>query len=247
MFFFKDRLFPSSCISPSSIINNSNSIIPIVTDLDNSPQNLTAYKGQLVFSSDESGDVKLKAYDGSEVIDLASSANPPEKAADLITNDMSTWFHDFNVMNSILYYMKGYSAIWKYQLTTIAFTTGYPYTANLSNTNLDIKVKADKDGKAYYVVLADAATAPSAAQVKAATDASGTAVTLSGNTSVYANSEGNFYVEGLTASTSYDIYVVAEDNSANLQSDDTVKDNKIDVTTTASAVLSSSWNICPQW
>ncbi len=114
--------------------------------------------------------------------------------------------------------------------TAPTFASGYPKTANVTHNALDLLVKANENGKAYYIVLADGATAPSAAQVKAGQDNSGTAVAADkkGDFALAANTEASANVTGLAASTAYDIFVVAEDGSSNLTAV-----QKVDVTTPA--------------
>ncbi|MFV3078023.1 DUF4347 domain-containing protein, partial [Niveispirillum fermenti] len=89
----------------------------------------------------------------------------------------------------------------------------------------------DEAGTVYYVVVANNATAPTAAQVKAGQDSTGAVALKSGNST--ANS-GNFdssfsAVTGLTAGTDYDVYFVAEDSAGNLM----VTPVKVDASTTA--------------
>ncbi len=132
------------------------------------------------------------------------------------------------------------------------FTSGYPSTANIAATSFDLIVNQDKAGTAYFVVLSNGATAPSATQVKNGQDASGNSVAanMKGSINVAAGStDYSATISGLTGSTDYDVYVVSEDNSspANLQSSATL----VDVQTAAggsSTVIaeqnfeSGSWN-----
>ena len=117
-----------------------------------------------------------------------------------------------------------------------AWTLTYPKAQAITAVGFDVAVNLDEIGTAYFVVLADAATAPSSAQVKAGTDASDGALasTSKGTISVDAPStEYTGSASSLSASTAYDVYVVAEDDegSPNLQASPT----KIDVTTTVAA------------
>jgi hypothetical protein len=93
----------------------------------------------------------------------------------------------------------------------------WPQADPLSSTSLTVRAKTNETGTAYYVVLADGATAPSAAQVKAGTDSSNAAATAAGSLAITANTEASGPVTGLTADTSYDVYFVAEDAVPNLQ------------------------------
>lgn len=111
------------------------------------------------------------------------------------------------------------------------FTFGYPTSANATDVQFDLVVSLDEQGKVYYVVLADGASSPNAAQIKAGQDNSGSPVPNSGNISVTSNAvDFSKTIAGLSPSTSYDVYTVAEDAVLNLQTNPT----KIDVTTNAS-------------
>ena len=116
------------------------------------------------------------------------------------------------------------------------WTSTYPKSQSETASGFEVAVSLDEIGTAYFVVLADAATAPSSAQVKAGTDA--------GDGAIAATSKGTINVLGpsteytgsassLSASTAYDVYVVAEDDegSPNVQASPT----KIDVNTTVAS------------
>ncbi|MCU4676762.1 cadherin domain-containing protein, partial [Catenovulum sp. 2E275] len=99
--------------------------------------------------------------------------------------------------------------------------------------NLDI----NEGGTVYAIVVVDGAFAPNAAQVKAGVDydmGSGRSAEVISSANVTLNSgsySGTITLTGLTASTAYDIYFIAEDDEGtpNLQSSPT----KLDITTTA--------------
>ncbi|RNF75562.1 DUF4347 domain-containing protein, partial [Marinomonas rhizomae] len=123
--------------------------------------------------------------------------------------------------------------------TTAPTFDSTPAASNIADTTLDLATDINEAGKVYYVVVADGAQAPTAAQVKAGVsygdnNGRGATVVTSGNATVSSGDFSNtFNVTGLTASTSYDIYVVAEDDEGtpNLQSSVT----KVDATTIAPA------------
>ncbi|MBR7889685.1 DUF4347 domain-containing protein [Marinomonas sp. A79] len=135
--------------------------------------------------------------------------------------------------------------------TTLGFTTGAgvdstaptfdttPATSNISTTTFDLTTDINEAGNLYYVVVADGAQAPTAAQVKAGVsygdnNGRGAAVITSGSATVSSGAFSNtFNVTGLTASTSYDIYVVAEDDEGNPNLQSAV--TKVDATTIAPA------------
>jgi len=93
----------------------------------------------------------------------------------------------------------------------------WPQAEQLSPTSITVRAQTNETGTAYYVVLADGATAPSAAQVKAGNDSSNSPATVAGNLALTANTEATGPVTGLTADTSYDVYFIAEDAVPNLQ------------------------------
>lgn len=79
-------------------------------------------------------------------------------------------------------------------------------------------VQLDEAGKAYYVVVANGAALPSAAQVKAGHDSTDSAALKSGTITVSsAGVDAAGTISGLQAHTDYDVYVVAEDSVPNLQ------------------------------
>jgi hypothetical protein len=101
------------------------------------------------------------------------------------------------------------------------WTAEYPKTSAIANSDFNLLVNLDEKGKAYYVVLADGGTVPTAAQVKAGTDGADAAALKSGSINVTsAATEFSVNISGLTAATTYDVYVVAEDIelTPNLQS-----------------------------
>ncbi|WP_262383883.1 lamin tail domain-containing protein [Hymenobacter lutimineralis] len=112
--------------------------------------------------------------------------------------------------------------------TPPTFATGSPSTSAPTGTGFTLSSTINEVGKTYYVVLADGATAPTAAQVKAA---SGTPLASGNFTNPTANTAATSVVGGLSASTAYDVYVVAEDNVPNLQASPV----KLDVTTGSGA------------
>lgn len=91
------------------------------------------------------------------------------------------------------------------------FENSTPVISNLASTSLTLNTDLDEDGIVYYVLLADGATAPSVAEVKAGTGDGGAAAIDFDSGSTTATVK-NFNITGLTASTGYDIYIVAEDD-----------------------------------
>jgi hypothetical protein len=113
---------------------------------------------------------------------------------------------------------------------------GYPAITRVLQTSVDLLIKTNENGKVYYVVLDNAAPAPTAAQVKAGHDANNQNAAISGNGNLTANTLATINVVGLIAGTVYDLYVVAEDNAQNLQATPV----KISVTTITETDLSTA-------
>ncbi|KHN92636.1 ig family protein [Pectobacterium actinidiae] len=105
-----------------------------------------------------------------------------------------------------------------------------PAVANATPSGFDLSGSVSEAGNVYYVVVADGASAPTAAQVIAGQTANGAAATASGsqvlNSAPY---DFSFTLTGLAASTLYDVYVVAKDSNGN----NTVSVVKIDASTTS--------------
>jgi len=103
-------------------------------------------------------------------------------------------------------------------LTAPSFATNYPKTGVIGNNTAEVLVSLNESGIVYYAVLPKDAAAPQASQIKAGTDASGhlLAAGLFGSASIAANTEENFSLTGLTASTAYIAYFAAEDQWGNL-------------------------------
>jgi endonuclease/exonuclease/phosphatase family metal-dependent hydrolase len=116
-------------------------------------------------------------------------------------------------------------------VTPPVFISGFPSTSSIFQSQFDLQIQLDEPGTIYYVVLAHSALAPSPSQVKLGQDESGSAISLSGSLAVSApSSTATKTITGLASGISYDIYVVAEDASSNLQTLTT----KIEVTTSTS-------------
>jgi hypothetical protein len=108
-----------------------------------------------------------------------------------------------------------------------------PAQGTMGSTTGQVTAAISEAGKMYAVILADGATAPSYAQVKAGQDGSGGALAAgfkASNTSVAATTLTTLSFSGLTASTAYDVYIAAEDNAG---TPNTLGPVKVDVTTGA--------------
>ncbi len=81
-------------------------------------------------------------------------------------------------------------------------------------TTLDIEVSTtNANGTLYYVVVPDAATAPSAAQIKAGTDGDDNAATAASSVALTTADVAFPTVTGLGNGTLYDVYLVQEDTT----------------------------------
>ena len=108
----------------------------------------------------------------------------------------------------------------KIDIVAPSFSSG-PSLDNITETSFDVTATLDEKGTVYYVVVADGATAPSASQVKAGTDANDGAPIVSGN-AVDSGTGVILSASGLTSGTNYDVYLAAEDEAGNLQSNATL-------------------------
>lgn len=117
--------------------------------------------------------------------------------------------------------------------TAPLWATTYPKTGNIQQTTLEIKVLVNESGMVYYAVLPDGSSTPSAAEIKEGT-ASG--AYYLGKIKVTASTLATISITGLSENAYFDIFLVAEDSSLNLQADVV----KLDITTgiTASAIIS---------
>ncbi|NVK42832.1 MAG: cadherin repeat domain-containing protein, partial [Oceanospirillaceae bacterium] len=119
-----------------------------------------------------------------------------------------------------------------------SFENSTPTVSNIKQTEFDLSLDLDEAGTFYYVVLANDANAPTSAEVKAGTGASGGATVTFGS----ASAAPDFFTTALggvgvtSASTAYDLYVVAEDAAGNLQSSPV----KVDITTIAAPTVTLS-------
>ena len=110
------------------------------------------------------------------------------------------------------------------------FENGYPFIANVMESSFDIKAKINESGMIYYVILPDGADAPSVSQVLNGEDGSGTAALLASAKSV-SNPDNvqSINISGLSGSTAYDVYLLAEDDFSTPNVQDTT--SLLEVTT----------------
>ena len=116
------------------------------------------------------------------------------------------------------------------------WTSGWPKAENITPTGFSAKVNINTPGTCYLVVLPNGAAVPSSAQVKAGQNAAGTPVAsnLAGTIACAAGStEYILGMNGLSSSTTYNVYYVAETSGV-------LQDNPVMVT-----VLTASGNTAP--
>jgi hypothetical protein len=116
--------------------------------------------------------------------------------------------------------------------TAPSYTSTYPKVDTATSSGFTVRTNLNESGSTYYVVVADGASAPSVAQVKAGQDSTGSAALASGTITVtLAATEYTAAVTGRSASTAYDVYFVSQDTQStpNVQSAVT----KVDISTSA--------------
>lgn len=124
--------------------------------------------------------------------------------------------------------------------TPPTFNSGFPSAFNILQTQFDLLVQSNEIGAGFYVVLTSGAPAPSSTQVKDGQNDQGVIVPLASGFSIpLSNTTAIKTVTGLTAATTYDVYVVAQDGVPNLQASPT----KITITTSAAVVPTISPSI----
>lgn len=103
--------------------------------------------------------------------------------------------------------------------TPPVFSTGFPVTSAHADERFTIEVQADEAGVWKFVVLPNGAAVPSTTMVFAGLAADGSAAVASGGGTIAAagSTVTSLVQTGLHASTAYDVYVAAEDNTGNRQ------------------------------
>lgn len=93
----------------------------------------------------------------------------------------------------------------------------YPKASNATITSINFTNNINEAGTTYYVLLPSGSTAPTPTQVKAGFDATGVAAPKAGSLTNVANADATATISGLTSGTTYTLYIVAQDNTGNLQ------------------------------
>jgi len=121
------------------------------------------------------------------------------------------------------------------------FIGSTPVASNQLETSFDLTVELNERGQFFYVVVNNGATAPNVSEVKAGTASGGSAAVVAGTGTVISNTAVVETVSGLTASSSYDIYIVAEDIANNQSTLESI----INVSTTANVAPSITGQSTP--
>lgn len=110
-----------------------------------------------------------------------------------------------------------------------------PSVGSVTSSGFTPSASINEAGKIYFVVVADGATAPSPAQVKAGQDATGSAALASASATVPSSPFTASFsaITSLSASTAYDVYFIAEDDESAPNVQTSV--SKVDATTSAPA------------
>lgn len=108
----------------------------------------------------------------------------------------------------------------------------YPIVEKISHAQLDVVGKINETGKFYSVVVPDGATAPTAANVRAGVASGGAAAVSAANSAAAGSVATSVTLTGLSPSTAYDVYVLAEDDTTPTPNPQTTP-VKIDATTLA--------------
>lgn len=112
---------------------------------------------------------------------------------------------------------------------------GFPKISNILSNGFDFSSKINEIGKTYFVIVAAGSTIPTAAQIKAGTNAADTAALRAGTLTVVDPAlEYTQNNTGLSAGTAYVVYSVSEDTAKNLQT----AVNTLNVTTSSVVVPS---------
>ncbi|OJJ15873.1 hypothetical protein BKI52_36755 [marine bacterium AO1-C] len=112
--------------------------------------------------------------------------------------------------------------------TAPTFENSTPNISGITQTGFTLNIDMNEAGAAYFVVVANGAPAPTAANVRnGQANGGGAPITADNSTINTGMFVDNLLASGLTAGTPYDVYVVLEDEAGNLQASPSM----LDVTT----------------
>jgi uncharacterized repeat protein (TIGR02543 family) len=103
----------------------------------------------------------------------------------------------------------------------INFASGYPRVSNIHTDRLDLLVKTEEKGQAYYLILPASKAAPNPEQIIAGRDVSDKSVDSRhyGQLKLAADEQTREQICGLRPATNYQLYLVLEDEEGNLQTE----------------------------
>lgn len=121
-------------------------------------------------------------------------------------------------------------------LTAPEFLSDYPMVDAVKETSFDIKVQSTEAGTAYYMLVANEATAPTASEIKVGSDYGSVTVLDAGNLVSNVSEESIASITNLSSNTDYDLYLTIEDDNSNLQQTVTKLEIKTLVSTSVESV-----------
>jgi len=201
----------------------------IRTGGNGSPQYIIESNGTIYFqATNGTNGVELWKSDGTDVGTVmvkdiysgVNSANPSNLtdingvlyfSATEATNGIELWKSDGTDAGTVI--VKNISS----DDTTPPTTSASSIVAGLTTSTLSATI--NEAGTGYYIVVASGSTAPTAAQVKAGVSYTGGTKVASGNAAMVAATSKDFAISGLSGSTSYTVYFIAQDSATNLQLD----------------------------
>ena len=112
-----------------------------------------------------------------------------------------------------------------------------------TTTATTLQATSNEAATGYWIAVPQGSAAPTAAQVKAGVGYGAVTVVAAGNGAMAAAVQASFAITGLTASTPYTLYLVAEDGSNNLST----PPSSIDVTTLAPPASAQAIPTLGEW
>ena len=126
---------------------------------------------------------------------------------------------------------------------TLSATPQISGTTTVSQTSFTATASEASTG--YWVVLPSSATAPSATQIVAGQDSTGTSTTIKGNSAMVADTNTTFTISGIDGDMEYKIYFVPKDSAGNLGELQTLSFSTpayVHFNTSSTIADSSCWN-----
>ena len=94
---------------------------------------------------------------------------------------------------------------------------GFPKVTGATQTGFTLETQVDEYARIFYMVVDQGSPTPTSEQIVAGVNYASVTIRDSGNFSVLPNSISSRLITGLTASTNFDVYIVAKDEAGNLQ------------------------------